>query len=61
MPTKSNIADFPSRQESETAARMIGGQVVPAIECGSHLVEACLSVTSFVDHTNLELKVRIAL
>ena len=28
---------------------MIGGQVIPPIECSTHLVEACLSVTSFVD------------
>ena len=53
VPTKSNIADYPSRQEPETAARMIGGQVIPAIDCGTHLIEACLSVTSFVDYMQM--------
>ncbi len=53
VPTKSNIADFPSRQEPETTARMIDGQVIPPIECSTHFVEACLSVTSFVDYMQM--------
>ena len=55
VPTKSNIADDPSRQEPETAAKLIGRQVIPAIKCVAHLIEACLSVTSFVDYMQIWL------
>ena len=53
VPSKSNIADLPSRQEPQKAADMIGGQVVPPIACGTQLVDACLSVASFVDYMQL--------
>ena len=53
VPTKSNIADYPSRQEPEIAAKMIGGKVVRPLECSNHLVEACLSVTSPVDYMQM--------
>ncbi len=50
VPSKSNIADYPSRQEPERAADMIGGSVIPPISCSSQLIQACLSASSFVDY-----------
>ena len=50
VPSKSNIADYPSRQDPHTAATMIDGRVLPPLVCNSKLIDACLSVTSYVDY-----------
>ena len=50
VPSKSNIADFPSRRDPQTAASMINGQVLQPLVCQPKLIEACLSISSFVDY-----------
>ena len=50
VPSKSNIADMPSRGDSGSAARVIGGKVTDKIRCPQMLVDASLRVESFVDY-----------
>eukprot|EP00434_Breviolum_minutum_P046212 symbB.v1.2.041655.t1/scaffold8457.1/size11431/1 len=50
VPSKSNIADLPSRRDAAAAAKLIKGQVTSPLKCSSQLVQASLSVESFVDY-----------
>ena len=47
MPSKSNIADFPSRGKPEIAAQLIGGKVGDSLEAPQAFVRACLQVETF--------------
>ena len=49
VPSKSNIADFPSRGKPEIAALMIGGQVGDPLEAPRAFVRACLQIETFAD------------
>lgn len=49
VPSKSNVADFPSRQQPEQAAQLIGGVVGPKLSLKEDLVELCINPDSFFD------------
>ncbi|CAK9102393.1 Uncharacterized protein SCF082_LOCUS47864 [Durusdinium trenchii] len=49
VPSKSNIADLPSRQLPEQAARLIKGIVGPKLSLGEDLVKVCVDAASFID------------
>ena len=49
VPSKSNIADFPSRGKPELAAKMIGGLVGPKLDAPEAFVRACLKIENFSD------------
>ena len=50
VPSKSNVADFPSRRQAQTAARIIQGQVGEPIQPDSQLCELICNARSFVSH-----------
>ena len=53
VPSKSNIADFPSRHRAEEAAKLINGSVGPALSAPHAFVEAVCSVSCFLDYMSL--------
>ena len=50
VPTKSNIADFPSRQQPGMAAQLIGGVHLPPLSPSSDLCSMVCDASSFVGH-----------
>eukprot|EP00435_Cladocopium_sp_Y103_P049939 s1491_g15.t1 len=56
VPTKSNVGDFPSRQQPEVAARAIGGIVLPPLQPSSILCHMVCDASSFLDHMRNLLK-----
>ena len=49
VPSKSNIADFPSRGQPDTAAKLIGAAVGKLLEAPEAFVRACLKIENFSD------------
>ena len=49
VPSKSNIADFPSRGKPELAAKLIGGLVGQKLDAPEAFVRACLKIENFSD------------
>ena len=49
MPSKSNIADFPSRGQPEIAAKLIGGDVREVLDAPEAFVRACLKIENLAD------------
>ena len=50
VPSKSNIADMPSRGDSAAAAGIIQGKVTDPLCCPQKMVSAALTVESCVDY-----------
>ena len=48
VPTKSNVEDFPSRQQAEVAARIIGGHVAKPAPPSPKLCDLICNAESFV-------------
>ena len=49
VPSKSNIADFPSRGQPEIAAKLIGGDVREVLDAPEAFVRACLKIENLSD------------
>ena len=49
LPSKSNIADLPSRQLPEQAAKLIEGVVGPKLFLEEDMIKVCIDATSFID------------
>eukprot|EP00435_Cladocopium_sp_Y103_P046528 s3318_g13.t1 len=50
VPTKSNVGDFPSRQQPELAAKAINGMVLPPLAPSSILCNMICDASNFLDH-----------